>query len=166
MILIGPKACPSNGDVACDNRERKMMKRTHILPLSFLALTLSGCIALRPSQAPGTAPISDNAAVVSLADSAQNDTQAGNFGAATASLERALRIEPHNPGLWQELARVRLAEGRYQQAEALAQRSNSWAGDNKAMRAENWRIIGQSRVNRGDSSGADDAFKRADRLLK
>ena len=49
--------------------------------------------------------------------------------AAAASIERALRIEPRNPRLWQELARVRLKQGQYAQAENVAARSNSWAGD-------------------------------------
>ena len=41
------------------------------------------------------------------------------------ALERALRIEPRNPSLWHELAGVRLLEGHYEQADSLAQRSNS-----------------------------------------
>ncbi len=143
-----------------------MAKRILILIFVSLGLLVSGCASLRMSPSPASTPISDNAAVVSLADSARSDTQAGNFATATASLERALRIEPRNAGLWQELARVRMAEGHYQQAEAMAQRSNSWAGDNNALRAENWRIIGQSRTQRGDAAGADTAFKRATELLK
>ncbi len=137
-----------------------------ILLQLFAVLLLGGCAALSSSQ-PGTpAPISTNDAVVSLANNARQDSQAGNFITAAASLERALRIEPRNPGLWQQLAQIRLAEGQYQQAEALAQRANTWADDNKAMRAANWRIIGQARQQSGDLAGGRSAYERAAELLK
>jgi predicted Zn-dependent protease len=83
--------------------------------------------------------------------------------AAGASLERALRIEPRNPVLWQELARVRLDQGQYRQAENLAAKSNALAGDDKRLRPENWRIIGQARGLLGDVQGAQAAFERAER---
>jgi cytochrome c-type biogenesis protein CcmH/NrfG len=74
-----------------------------------------------------------------------------------------LRIEPRNPALWQELAHVRLEQGKYQQAENLAAKSNALAGDNKHLSAENWRIIGQARSQQGDYQGAQAAFERAER---
>jgi cytochrome c-type biogenesis protein CcmH/NrfG len=83
-----------------------------------------------------------------------------------ASLERALRIEPRNPALWQDLAKLRLEQGQYQQAEGLAARSNAWVGDDKTLRAENWRIIGQARLKRGDYAGAQAAFDKAAELAK
>ena len=79
-------------------------------------------------------------------DSARADMEAGRLSNAAASLERALRIEPRNPRLWQELARVRLQQGDYAQAESTAARSNSWAGNDSALRAENQRIIEQARA--------------------
>ena len=81
-----------------------------------------------------------------LMDSARADAAAGRLTNAAASLERALRIEPRNPRLWQELARVRLQQGDLVQAESLAQRSNTWAGNDSALRAENARIIEQARA--------------------
>ena len=94
--------------------------------------------------------MSDNNAVIALADTGRADAASGKLDAAAASFERALRIEPRNPALWHELAKLRLQQGQYQQAEGLAARSNGWAGDNKTLRAENWRIIGQARLKRGD----------------
>jgi Tfp pilus assembly protein PilF len=81
--------------------------------------------------------------------SARADTSAGRLSNAAASLERALRIEPRNPRLWQELARVRLKQGEYAQAESTAARSNSFAGSDTALRAENQRIIEQARAASG-----------------
>ena len=81
-------------------------------------------------------------------DSARADMEAGRLSNAAASLERALRIEPRNPRLWQELARVRLQQGDFAQAESLAARSNSFAGGDSGLRAENQRIIEAARASR------------------
>ena len=79
-------------------------------------------------------------------ESARTDAAAGRLPNAAASLERALRIEPRNPRLWQELARVRLQQGDFAQAESMAARSNTWAGGDSTLRAENQRIIEQARA--------------------
>ena len=80
--------------------------------------------------------------------SARADAAAGRLPAAAASLERALRIEPRNPRLWQQLARVRLQQGDFAQAESLAARSNSFAGGDNVLRAENQRIVEEARAGR------------------
>jgi Tfp pilus assembly protein PilF len=118
---------------------------------ALLVLLLASCAA--PSPAPVEEPAKPQApqetvAVAGLMESARSDAAAGRFANAAASLERALRLEPRNPRLWQELARVRLRQGDYAQAESLAQRSNSYAGADGALRAENARIIEQARAAR------------------
>ena len=115
------------------------------------------------APAPVPAPAIESAAIASLMDGARQDVAAGRLANATASLERALRIEPRNPRLWQELARVRLKQGEYAQAESVAARSNSWAGGDNRLRAENWRLIAQSREARGDAAGARAALDAAER---
>ena len=99
-------------------------------------------------------------------ETARGDVTAGNLGSAAASLERALRIEPRNPRLWHELARVRLKQGQYAQAESVAARSNSWAGADRALRAENWRLIAESRRARGDTEGAQAASEAAEQTRR
>lgn len=137
------------------------MKQRYFTILIFVATALlSGCAGFLPT-APEAQPVSDNTAVVALMDTARADIANGKLDAAVAPLERALRIEPRNPLLWQELARLRLQQGQYQQAEGMATRSNSWAGDYKTVRAENWRIIGEARLKRGDHQGAQAAFDKA-----
>jgi len=121
-----------------------------------------------PDSVPGPvaalpAPVPANAAIASLVTSARADVAAGRLTNAAASLERALRIEPRNPRLWQELAQVRLRQGDYAQAEFVAARSNSWAGSDSRMRAENWRLIAQAREARGDAAGARAALDAAER---
>ena len=138
-----------------------MMKRIAVL---FAVLLLAGCAGM--VAPPAARPVSDNSAVVALSDAARTDAAGGKLDAAVASLERALRIEPHNPALWQDLARLRLEQGQYQQAEGLAARSNGWAGNDNVLRADNWRIIGQARLKRGDYTGAQAAFDKAAELAK
>ena len=137
--------------------------------LALLAL-LAGCAtapqpAIEPAGAPAPAPAArvESIAVASLLDSARSDTEAGQLASAAASLERAIRIEPRNPRLWHELARVRLKQGDYAQAESVAARSNSWAAGDNALRAENWRLIARSREARGDAAGARAALDAAER---
>jgi tetratricopeptide (TPR) repeat protein len=147
----------------------------------LLFLLLTGCAAAPgpspapPSTAPAPAPVpvpetsakpapQENVAVAGLLQTARSDSAAGRLTNAAATLERALRIEPRNPRLWQELARVRLKQGDYAQAESVASRSNSFAANDNALRAENWRLIAQARDARADSEGARDALETASRL--
>lgn len=124
-----------------------------------------------PTSAPPAAPRSppaagargESSAIAGLLESAQRDVAAGRLASAEASLERAVRIEPRNPRPWQELARVRFAQREYAQAESLAARSNSWAGSDASLRAENWRLIAQAREARGDRAGAQAARDAAER---
>jgi tetratricopeptide (TPR) repeat protein len=132
-------------------------------PIAFLLLILllASC-AVVPQTRPKPAA-SNNPAVVALLDKAHSQSAAGDLEQAGASLERALRIEPRNALLWQELARVRLDMGLYRQAESLAAKSNGFAAANRTLRGENWRIIGQARSGLGDYPGAQSAFDRAER---
>ena len=127
----------------------------------LLLLLAAGCAVVREPSLPSTPlpapeiegvpppPVrSESLAIAGLIDSARADQSAGRLANAAASLERALRIEPKNPRLWHELARVRLRQGDYAQAESTALRSNSWAGDDREMRAANQRLIDEARAQR------------------
>jgi len=122
------------------------------------ALLVSACASLPPPEPPA----SGNQAVVALLDDARGESAAARPVQAAAALERALRIEPRNPVLWLELARVRLNEGDYAQAETLAARANAWSGKDRHLRAANWRIIAEARNRRGDAGGAQAATRRAE----
>ncbi|MEJ2154347.1 MAG: tetratricopeptide repeat protein [Desulfobacteraceae bacterium] len=126
------------------------------------ALSLGGCAVMQPDAVP-TQP-SGNTAVMNLLNKAQNQIAAGRLDEAGANLERAVRIEPRNPVLWQELARVQLEQGQYRQAENLAAKSNTLAGSDRYLQARNWRIIGEARSRRGDPQGAREAFEKAEQL--
>ncbi|HUJ88270.1 MAG TPA: tetratricopeptide repeat protein [Burkholderiales bacterium] len=146
--------------------------------LFLLAALLAGCAGAPPqAPAPPPAPLEGvappaapaaaaNPAVERLMASARADEAASRLGSAEATLERALRIAPRDARLWQELARIRLQQGEYQQAESLAARSNTWAGADDALRAENWSLIAQARDARGDSDGARAALDNAERYRR
>jgi Tfp pilus assembly protein PilF len=126
-------------------------KKFVLTPFSFFVLLafLAGC-STTPSTdlppQPSARTASKNVAVVGLVRSARQDTEAGRLANAAATLERAVRIEPRNPRLWHELARVRLRQGEFDQAASLAARSNSWAGSDADLRAANQRIIDNARA--------------------
>ena len=123
---------------------------------AVLLLLLGACTTTYQTPAPvegpsGTPPPvarQENVAVAGLMDSARSDAAAGRLGSAAATLERALRIEPRNPRLWHELALVRLRQGDTAQAANLAARSNSFAGNDTALRSANQNIIEQARTSR------------------
>ncbi len=112
-------------------------------------------------EPPPLPPASGNRAVIALLDRAQQDSGAGRPDAASATLERALRIEPRNARLWHELAQLRLAQGQYAQAVSLAQKSNSFAGAQRRLQALNWRVIGEARIAQGNVDAGQKALSRA-----
>ena len=122
----------------------------------FLVLLLAGCATREqpapevppPPQVPEAPAIRENVAIAGLVESARSDAASGRLVQAAATLERALRIEPRNPRLWNELARVRLRQGDPAQAAQLAARSNSFAGSDNQLRAANQAIIEQARIAR------------------
>jgi cytochrome c-type biogenesis protein CcmH/NrfG len=120
----------------------------------------------QPETPPPPVARSENTAVAGLMEPARADAAAGKLSTAAASIERALRIEPRNPRLWQELARIRLQQGQFAQVESVAARSNSFAGSDNALRAENWRLIAQAREARGDADGARVALESAEKFSR
>ena len=103
-------------------------------------------------------------AVVALLDDADQYSSSGKKQEAIASIERALRIEPKNPVLWHKLGQLRLQEGNYDQAIAMAMKSNVLAVENPSLQYDNWMLIAKSREATGDKQGAAEAFNRASQL--
>ena len=109
----------------------------------------------RETAHPGTpapAPrLSDNPAVVALLDDTDLSLSRGNAEAAVSSVERALRLEPRNPWLWHRLALLRLRQGQWRQAAALAEKSNSLSARHPQVRKANAEVIKRARQQlRGD----------------
>lgn len=104
---------------------------------------------------------STNPAVLALLDSADQQAASGDLERASATLERALRIDPQDAAIWHDLGAIRLRQGDLAQAESLAQRSNSLASGDTMLQARNWRLIERARRARGDVPGADEAAAQA-----
>ena len=118
---------------------------------------------------PGEAPerkTQDSPAVVALLGNAEQSMASGNMDRAVASIERALRIDPKNPRLWQHLGRIRLQQKRWDQAIATARKSNLLAADDARLRADNWLIIARALEAKGDKAGAQHAVEQARKLYR
>lgn len=98
--------------------------------------------AYSEERVPAFAP---NRPVLALVERAEAQRAAGDLTGAAAALERALRIEPRNPHLLNRLARVRLQQGNYGQADSLASKSNALAGAASALERDNLSIITAAR---------------------
>jgi len=102
-------------------------------------------------------------AVLTLVREAEASRSGGQLDNAAATLERAIRIQPRNSALWQQLASVRLQQLQPGLAEDLAKKSNVLAQGNRALIQKNWAIIAEARRQRGDAQGAAEADARAGR---
>jgi cytochrome c-type biogenesis protein CcmH/NrfG len=102
-----------------------------------------------------------NPAVVDLLHQAQRQVAAEQLTQATASLERALRIEPRNAQIWYLLAQVRHRQKQFTLAESMALKSISLARDNDSLQLRNWRLISAIRNSSGDQQGAREAEQKA-----
>lgn len=115
-------------------------------PMSMGSAPVAAAPAAAPVQLAMAAPApSGGPATVALARKADEQVRASDLMGAAATLERALRIEPNNAGLWSRLAEVRLRQGDKAQAEQLALKSNGLAGADATLRARNDQIIAQAR---------------------
>ena len=122
-----------------------------ILPL-LLALAVSACAPMPVSreEAPASTPggrtdVPEPGPSAVLLEQGRTQYADGEYPAAAATLERAIRIEPANPWLWIELARVHLATGNGAQAEAHARKALSLAGTDDAARRAAEAVLTRSR---------------------
>jgi tetratricopeptide (TPR) repeat protein len=128
---------------------------------ALLAIAVASILSACATTPIEESPVSGNPAVIALADTARNDIAAYRYADAAASIERALRIEPRNARLWHELARIRLGQEDYPQAENMAKRSNSYAMNDTALRRANWKLIAECRRELGDLVGAEAAVQKS-----
>ncbi|MCP4407180.1 MAG: tetratricopeptide repeat protein [Gammaproteobacteria bacterium] len=112
-------------------------------------------------EGPSLTPRVGSRPVATLLAKAESNMNAGQLDHSAANLERALRISPRNPVLWQRLAEVRLRQGDPHQAEAMAIKSNSLPGSDSRLARNNWRIIAHARRLQGDTQGAREAERLA-----
>lgn len=107
-----------------------------------------------------TVPLSP--AVGALVSAANQNTKAGDLDSATASIERAIRIEPRNANLLYKLALLRLKQDKPRLAEDLAKKSALLAASDNTLKKHCWLLIAHARELQQDFAGAKQARAKAD----
>ncbi len=82
-----------------------------------------------------------NPAVSELSQAAMQAESGGDLDRAAVLLERALRIEPRDPELLQQMAELRLDQGQWEQAESHARRSFDVGPRVGELCQRNWRTV-------------------------
>ncbi|MES2663012.1 MAG: tetratricopeptide repeat protein [Pseudomonadota bacterium] len=106
---------------------------------------------------------SQSPVVADLLSQAQAHVSAGKHLEAAAVLERALRIAPQSADVYHRLAEVRLFQGNYAESEQLARRALSLLDTQSNLHQSLWLLIAESRNQRGDRTGAEEAFSQSQR---
>ena len=105
-------------------------------------------------------PLQNPAVKELLADAGQAET-AGDYNQAAVLLERALRIQPRDPEILQNMAEVQLQVKDYEQALNFAVRSYDAGPRVGEICSRNWRTISVAREQLGDHTGSRQAEERA-----
>lgn len=104
----------------------------------------------------------ESPAIALLVEQSATAADAGELAQASLLIERALRIEPYNPRLWQRLAEVRVAQKRYIEAEEMAMRSYEQSARVGEWCRRNWLTLRETRRALGDPVEAEKAAQRAE----
>lgn len=136
-----PAAAPKEpSPVSRGQKEKVIPKENVALPPAASPSPASPAAALAPEVSQVTSP-----AVADMLNKAERLVKAKKLGAAVATLERALRLEPKNPVIWYRLALVRQQQGRLAQAADLAAKSNALLAENDPLRTQNDSLIAKAR---------------------
>jgi tetratricopeptide (TPR) repeat protein len=101
-----------------------------------------------------------NPAVTELTESAARAERDGDLDRAATLLERALRIEPRDPELLQNMAEIRLAQGNWEQADSHARRSFDVGPRVGELCQRNWRTMALARERMQQFEAAHQARER------
>lgn len=106
-----------------------------------------------------------NPAVKELLADAGNAESAGDYEQAVVLLERALRIQPRDPEILQNMAELQLQLYDYEQALNFATRSYDIGPRVGEICSRNWRTIAVARDYLGDAPGSAQAEKKASKCM-
>lgn len=102
-----------------------------------------------------------NPAVKELLAEAGSAESSGDYEQAVVLLERALRIQPRDPEILQNMAEIQIRVQDYQQALNFAVRSYDVGPRVGEICSRNWRTIGVAREHLDDHDGAEQAETKA-----
>lgn len=124
-----------------------------VMLATTLALLMSGCAGnLGQTTMPADQPVTGTAggrgadldmsrAARTLLEQGRDQRRAGEYAQASASLERALRIESDEPEVWLEMGWLRFDEGNFVQAEQMGRKAQSLAPAGSSAAAQASRLI-------------------------
>jgi tetratricopeptide (TPR) repeat protein len=96
-----------------------------------------------------------------LVSQAEAQRKKGDLPGASVTLDRALRIEPHNPLLWIEMGRLRMDQRNFSQAEAMGRKALSMSVGDDTTQSAAWELIAQSLRARGRNAEAEEALAKS-----
>lgn len=117
-----------------------------------------------PHERPKVPAATLSPASKALVSQAQAQRDKGDFPGATATLERALRIEPRNPLLWIEMGRLRMDQRNFAQADAMGRKALTMAVGDDRTQSQAWQLIADSLRARDMNVQAQEAADRAKAL--
>ncbi|WP_240669080.1 tetratricopeptide repeat protein [Dyella sp. M7H15-1] len=97
--------------------------------------------------------------ITTLQDGARTDERNGQFDAAAAKLDMALKRSPNSPAVLQDRAELAIYMGHYDMAEQLAHQSWSLGSKQGPLCARNWQTIVEMRQRVNDTASAATASK-------
>ena len=100
--------------------------------------------------------------ITALQDAARNDERNGQYDAAAAKLDQALKRSPDSPDVLQDRAELAIYMGNYDLAEKLAHQSWSLGSKQGPLCARNWQTVVEMRQHANDPAGAATASKSVD----
>ena len=108
--------------------------------------------------------IASNKAVLELLYQADESISRNELNQASDKLERLLRIEPASAQAWSRLAWISLEKNMLKRTQQMAQRSNSYAYDDKKLKILNWAFIREAALQSGDDAMVQRAEKTIESL--
>lgn len=136
-----------------------------------VAINLTGCTSMvltpQPSSVDSeqaTQATTGVSALDKLIAKGDSQRRQGQYAQAAATLERALRLSPGSGAAYLALARVKLDQRHFREAQQLAEKSLSLAGQSLYTQRQAWLVISHAKRQQGDINGANHAAKRAREL--
>jgi Tfp pilus assembly protein PilF len=122
-----------------------------VIIMLIISLFLHGCGGSQRVSTPDAevSPPTEYKAVTgpaaALYTKAEDAMRSGQYASSEMLLERALRIEPHNPHYWHTMALVKYRQEKYSQTVQFCLKADSLAGNHPRLTARNRELLEQAR---------------------
>ena len=159
--LLSPPEAGNPGNMPDSSQARPRQAAPRAAPAAQPRPPGAGVPAPPGQEAPQPRTFMLGPAATSLVGAAHAQEQSRNFGLAAETLERALRIEPHNPLVWIELGRENIMAGNPAQAYGMGRKALYLASGDPRAQASAWELIAASLRSQGRNDEAYVAEEKA-----